>query len=126
MLYVRGAHKDPFFRLLRFDGVALTWPRQVGKSRLARKIASEWDDGTRYLDLEQFADRRLLDRPFDYFSRNADKLIVLDEVHCVPEILPLLRGQIDQRRRMGGKGGRFLFLGSDLAPRQAVPMVPLC
>ena len=77
MLYVRGAHKDPFFRLLRFDGVALTWPRQVGKSRLARKIASEWDDGTRYLDLEQFADRRLLDDPFDYFSRNADKFILL-------------------------------------------------
>ena len=77
MLYVRGAHKDPSFRLLRFDGVTLTGPRQVGKSTLARKIAGEWDGGTRCLDLEQFTAPRLLDDPFDYFSRNADKFILL-------------------------------------------------
>ena len=112
MLLARDAHKDLLYCLRSFDSVLLTGPRQAGKSTLARKIASEWDGGVRYLDLEQFAARRLLDDPFDYFSRHADKLIVLDEIHRVPEIFPELRGQIDERRRMDGKGGKFLFLGS--------------
>ena len=112
MLLDRDAYKDLLYCLRTFDSVLLTGPRQAGKSTLARKIASEWDGGVRYLDLEQFADRRLLDDPFDYFSRHADKLIVLDEIHRVPEIFAELRGQIDERRRMDGKGGKFLFLGS--------------
>ena len=69
MLYVRSAHKDFLYRLLQFDSAALTRPKQVGKTTLARKIASEWDGGARFLDLEQFADRRLLDDSFDYFSK---------------------------------------------------------
>src|SRR5690606_20150953 len=29
-----------------------------------------------------------------------------------PELFPVLRGQIDERRRMGSRGGKFLILGS--------------
>lgn len=99
-------------RLARFDSVALVGPRQVGKTTLARTIAVEWETGARYLDLENPTDRRLLDDPVAYFSAYAEQLIVLDEIHRVPEIFQVLRGQIDERRRMGGRGGKFLILGS--------------
>ena len=99
-------------RLSQFDSVALVGPRQVGKTTLARAIAASQNSGAKYLDLENPVDRRLLDDPSAYFSAYSDRLIILDEVQRVPEIFPVLRGQIDERRRMGGKGGKFLILGS--------------
>lgn len=99
-------------RLEQFDSVALLGPRQVGKTTLAREIAAEKGDAARYLDLESPSDRRQLDDPEAYFSAYADRLIILDEIQRVPEIFQVLRGQIDARRRMGGKGGKFLILGS--------------
>jgi predicted AAA+ superfamily ATPase len=99
-------------RLARFDSVALIGPRQVGKTTLARAIVQEWAAGAKYLDLENPMDRRLLDDPVAYFSAYSEQLIVLDEIHRVPEIFQILRGQIDERRRMAGRGGKFLILGS--------------
>lgn len=99
-------------RLAQFDSVALVGPRQVGKTTLAREVADEVGEKARYLDLERPSDRRLLDDPDAYFSAYADHLIILDEVQRIPEIFQVLRGQIDQRRRMKGKGGKFLILGS--------------
>ncbi|MFT5505455.1 MAG: putative AAA+ superfamily ATPase, partial [Gammaproteobacteria bacterium] len=99
-------------RLEQFDSVALVGPRQVGKTTLAREIANDVGQKARYLDLESPSDRQLLDDPDAYFSAYSDHLIILDEVHRAPEIFRVLRGQIDQRRRMEGKGGKFLILGS--------------
>lgn len=99
-------------RLDQFDSVALIGPRQVGKTTLARLIAETAKSGAKYLDLERPADRRLLDDPDAYLAKYAKALIVLDEVQRVPEIFRVLRGQIDERRRMGGVGGKFLILGS--------------
>jgi len=99
-------------RLSQFDSVALIGPRQVGKTTLAREIADGQQGTARYLDLENPMDRRLLDDPVAYFSAYPDQLIVLDEVQRAPEIFSVLRGQIDERRRMGKAGGKFLILGS--------------
>jgi hypothetical protein len=99
-------------RLAQFDSVALVGPRQVGKTTLAREIAVEGGKKARYLDLESPSDRQLLDDPDSYFASYADQLIILDEVQRIPEIFQVLRGQIDQRRRMKGGGGKFLILGS--------------
>lgn len=99
-------------RLAQFDSVAIVGPRQVGKTTLARAIAAGAGQKTRYLDLESPSDRQLLDDPVSYFTKYADHLIVLDEVQRVPEIFQVLRGQIDQRRRMDGGAGKFLILGS--------------
>lgn len=99
-------------RLLQFDSVALLGSRQVGKTTLARQIAAEWSSGAKYLDLENPADRRLLDDPVAYFSAHARELIILDEIHRAPEIFQVLRGQIDERRRMQSETGKFLMLGS--------------
>ena len=99
-------------RLRQFDSVALLGPRQVGKTTLAHQIADQWLGDARYIDLQNPAARRLLDDPNAYFSRYVDSLIILDEVHRLPEIFQVLRGQIDQRRRRGNADGKFLILGS--------------
>jgi predicted AAA+ superfamily ATPase len=65
-----------------------------------------------YLDLEDEADRAKLVDPIGYFRDHENELVVLDEVHRVPELFQRLRGVIDRSRREGKPNGRFLLLGS--------------
>lgn len=98
-------------KLLTFQpAVALLGPRQVGKTTLARQIADL--KSAIYLDLEQPADRAKLKEASLFFKANEDRLMVLDEIHRVPELLPQLRGVIDEGRRAGKGSGRFILLGS--------------
>lgn len=50
--------------------------------------------------------------PGYYLRQHSDKLIVLDEIHNVPNIYQDMRGVIDENRRKGTKAGQFLILGS--------------
>jgi hypothetical protein len=98
-------------RLLReFPAVALLGPRQVGKTTLASAIAERFP--SIYLDLESRADRVRLAEPELYLADHEDDLVILDEVHRVPDLFGSLRGLIDAGRRRGRKAGRFLLLGS--------------
>lgn len=96
--------------LSRQAAVALIGPRQVGKTTLAREIA----DGrpSIYLDLESKTDRDKLTDAELFLRNHEDKLVILDEIHRVPELFQTLRGLIDQGRRKGKRTGRFLVLGS--------------
>jgi predicted AAA+ superfamily ATPase len=96
--------------LARQAAVALTGPRQVGKTTLAHAIAA--DTPSIYLDLEATEDRAKLADPSAFLSRYEDRLVVLDEIHRIPELFPTLRGLIDRGRRHGRKTSRFLILGS--------------
>ncbi|HEY3738415.1 MAG TPA: ATP-binding protein [Bryobacteraceae bacterium] len=96
--------------LARQAAVALIGPRQVGKTTLALDIAAKTP--SIYLDLEASQDRRKLVEPAVFLSRYEDILVVLDEIHRVPELFSTLRGLIDQGRRRGHRTGRFLLLGS--------------
>jgi hypothetical protein len=90
--------------------VAVVGPRQAGKTTLALSIAG--GRKATYLDLESVADRARLDEPALYFADHADELVILDEIHRVPNLFEELRGVIDQGRREGKAAGRFLLLGS--------------
>ncbi|MDE2264907.1 MAG: ATP-binding protein, partial [Alphaproteobacteria bacterium] len=99
-------------RLRQFPAVALLGPRQSGKTTLALEVAEERGDKAIYLDLENPADRRRLDDPVAYLRAQRGRLVILDEIHRVPEIFAMLRSEIDARRRAGEKAGQFLILGS--------------
>lgn len=90
--------------------VAMIGPRQVGKTTLALEIGNEL--GGIYLDLEDRADREKLSDPRLFLEQYEDRLVILDEIHRVPELFQELRGLIDQGRRRGKRTGRFLILGS--------------
>ena len=96
--------------LARQAAVALIGPRQVGKTTLALTIAEE--TSSLYLDLEAREDRSKLVEPALFLRDYEDRLVVLDEIHRVPELFKTLRGLIDAGRRHGRRTGRFLLLGS--------------
>ena len=91
--------------------VAIIGPRQVGKTTLAREIADK-RPASLYLDLEAREDRDRLAEPTLFLRQYENSLVVLDEIHRVPELFSSLRGIIDQGRRTGHGKGRFLILGS--------------
>lgn len=90
--------------------VALIGPRQVGKTTLALAVSESRP--SIYLDLESDADRAKLTEPELYLTEHSDKLVILDEVHRLPNLFQNLRGLIDRGRRSGTRTGRFLLLGS--------------
>lgn len=96
--------------LTEIPAVALLGPRQVGKTTLALEVARSRPHV--YLDLESERDRAKLAQAELYLEAQRPKLVILDEVHRVPGLFPLLRGQIDQARRQGLTTGLYLMLGS--------------
>lgn len=90
--------------------VAVIGPRQVGKTTLAREIGDRVN--AVYLDLEDSTDREKLQEPRLFLERYEDRLVILDEIHRVPNLFSDLRGIIDRGRRQGLRTGRFLVLGS--------------
>ena len=89
-----------------FPVVGLLGPRQIGKTTLAKNLASRAE--IHYLDLEAAADRAKLADPALYFANYSHKVIVLDEIQNMPSLFAELRGIIDADRRPG----RFVILGS--------------
>jgi len=96
--------------LAHYPAVALLGPRQSGKTTMAHQLARPGHSV--YLDLESELDRAKLASPELYLSERLDRLVVLDEVHRVPDLFPVLRGLIDRARREGRRSGLYLLLGS--------------
>jgi predicted AAA+ superfamily ATPase len=94
----------------RQAAVGLIGPRQVGKTTLAMTLADTAP--SLYLDLESREDRDKLADPALFLRAFEDRLVILDEIHRLPEIFQTLRGLIDDGRRRGLRAGRFLMLGS--------------
>ncbi|MCY4218186.1 MAG: ATP-binding protein, partial [Gammaproteobacteria bacterium] len=97
-------------RLNLFPAVALLGPRQVGKTTLAEIVAKEYSSV--YLDLEKFEDVEKMSDPGYFLNIHRHKLVILDEIQCIPNLFPLLRGIIDKGRKQGLRNSRFLLLGS--------------
>ena len=97
--------------LLRHSpAVVLLGPRQVGKTTLALEVGAQRP--SIYLDLEDEDERAKLSNPTRYLADHEGELVILDEVHRLPELFQSLRGVIDRGRRHGKPNGQFLLLGS--------------
>jgi len=84
--------------------------RQVGKTTLALQVAQKIP--SIYMDLQREEQRKLLENPERFLPRHRDKLVILDEIHHIPELFSHLRGFIDESRRQGKDAGQYLILGS--------------
>ena len=97
--------------LSRAPAVALLGARQVGKTTLAKQLASTMP-GSVYLDLEKKSDWRKLEDPGVYLRAQTGHLTIIDEIHRMPTLFAELRSIIDERREIGERYGQFLLLGS--------------
>ncbi len=93
--------------LNNYPVTALLGPRQAGKSTLAKRIIQKKPKAI-YLDLERPSHLNKLEDPEYFFTHNSSSLICLDEVQRTPNIFPLIRSIVDERKR----NGQFLILGS--------------
>lgn len=84
--------------------VALTGPRQSGKTTLARAVFS----GKAYVSLENPDEREFAERDPRRFLQRFDDGAILDEVQRCPALLSWLQGLVDERGRMGD----FILTGS--------------
>lgn len=80
--------------------------RQVGKSTLARAVVV--DREARVLNLDGAANYNAARTDPDAFVRQTDKLLVIDEVQRVPELIRSMKDAVEEDRRPG----RFLITGS--------------
>lgn len=96
---------EPLHRLARgFAIVALTGPRQSGKTTLARAAFA----GKPYVSLENPQERAFAETDPQRFLGRFAQGAVLDEVQRCPQLLSWLQGLVDERRVMGD----FVLTGS--------------
>jgi predicted AAA+ superfamily ATPase len=89
-------------KLRKFPAVALTGPRQCGKTTLAQQLSGV------YFDMETAGSEARLDAEWEGLV-SGRRLIIIDEAQNAPGLFSRLRGTIDADRR---RNGRFLLLGS--------------
>ncbi len=98
----RQHDRETLTRLIKaFPVVAILGPRQCGKTTLARML-----NANHYFDLENPRDAARLDQP-QLALEDLTGLIVIDEIQRAPELFPLMRYLVDQK-----KNRKFVILGS--------------
>ena len=113
MLIPRANAADRIARSFQVHpAVALTGPRQCGKTTLAEQLgaghaAEHGTENIAHFDLERATDRRRLQTPEQTLSRLTG-LVIIDEIQREPGLFETLRVLLDRR----DEPARFLLLGS--------------
>lgn len=99
---------EPLLKKLvaQFPSVAVTGPRQCGKSTLLQEL---FGSTHRYLSFEDPLLREQATADPKLFLETAGERVILDEIQYVPHLLSYVKTLIDQHR---SKTGRFIFTGS--------------
>lgn len=87
--------------------VAISGPRQSGKTTLARRFVGR---GRTYLTLDSQPTLAAARSDPVAFARSLDR-VVIDEVQRAPDLLPAIKHSVDEDQRPG----RFLLTGSAAA-----------
>jgi hypothetical protein len=96
----------------QFPALAITGPRQTGKSTLLKTLFPKHA----YISLDEPSVRLSAKQDPGLFIENLDLPVIIDEIQYAPELLPYIKIVIDRDR---SKNGRFLLTGSQMFPLMA-------
>lgn len=97
--------KDSIEQLIgKYPIIALTGPRQSGKTTLLKNMFSDY----RYVNLENPDMRNFAETDPQSFLKQYDKYVIFDEVQRVPHLFSYIQSIVDDSRIMG----QFIFSGS--------------
>ena len=88
----------------RFPVIAITGPRQSGKTTLLRELFKEY----RYISLENPNTRSFASEDPVGFLDQYDQKVIIDEAQRVPKIFSYIQSKVDENRKMG----QFILSGS--------------
>ena len=106
-IYIHREVERPLKLLLKqFPAIALTGPRQSGKSTLLKKVFGKTHQ---FISFDEPLMRQRAVSDPELFLDNIDEPVIFDEIQYVPELLSYFKILIDKERN---KRGRFILTGS--------------
>ena len=104
MMYKRTAERTILKLSRSYPVVAVTGPRQSGKTTLTRSIFKN----KKYVSLEDIDQRAFAKKDPKAFLNQSKKGLLIDEVQHIPELFSYIQGIVDQNKKMG----HFIITGS--------------
>lgn len=106
-IYIHREIERPLKRLIKqFPAVALTGPRQSGKSTLLKKVFGKTHQ---FISFDEPLMRQRAVSDPELFLDNIKEPVIFDEIQYAPELLSYFKILIDKERN---KRGRFILTGS--------------
>lgn len=103
---IKRAIEKKFSKFIKtFPIVALSGPRQSGKTTLVKKL---FQDGYRYVSLEDLDSRAFAQSDPRGFLSEYDKKVIIDEAQLVPELFSFLQEVVDRDQM----NGQYVLTGS--------------
>lgn len=113
MKYINRAIEPQIIQAAKqFPVIALTGPRQTGKSTLLQKLFSSYT----YITLDDPSLRRAAITDPGLFIENLQLPVIIDEIQYAPQLLPFIKITVDRAR---DKNGLFILTGSQMFPLMA-------
>jgi predicted AAA+ superfamily ATPase len=104
-MILRKAEKLLKTALTRYPVVAVTGPRQSGKTTLCRAALPDYD----YINLERPDNRAMVaSDPLLFLGKSSGKGVIIDEAQRLPEIFSWIQAHVDQ----SGQLGKIIVSGS--------------
>ena len=92
-------------QLTKFPVIAITGPRQSGKTTLAKTLLPDY----KYLNLEDIGIKRLAEDDPVSFINSIKAPVIIDEVQKAPELLSQIQVKVDESK----ESGQFVITGSE-------------
>ena len=108
LIYIKRAIENTVIKISKtFPVLLITGPRQVGKTTLLRKLASE---DRKYVTLDDPDVRFMAKNDPALFMQRYTPPVIIDEIQYAPEILPYIKMSVDNSNRKGD----FWLTGSQM------------
>lgn len=106
---IRRRSAQDFAAILKKSPVLMiSGPKFTGKSSLAKLVANRLKKKFTLLDCSKPIDQKKLNNPDLFFSARRGLLIILNEIHFMPQLLPEIKKELD----LLSKPARFILISS--------------